>query len=73
LNYGDTLFGLSSLSGFIGRMNKAIGIAGSINTLRHMKVSELLNGVNDTTERIKLAKAMGHSPITQLKYLRVSK
>jgi hypothetical protein len=69
--YGSALFGTSArLSDYVSRMNKAVGIKGSISELRHMKISKLVDNETDSSKRIALSKQMGHSPIVQLQYLR---
>ena len=70
LDYGETLFGKSALSKVVGIMNHNVGVEGSINTLRHMKVSEELTNISDVKKRQQLAEKMLHSPITQQKYMR---
>jgi hypothetical protein len=71
LAYGDFLFGNGKpLSDFISKMNKKIGIDGSINYLRHSKISTILEKEKNSLERIKLSKIFMHSPITQLTYVR---
>jgi hypothetical protein len=59
----------NGLSDFVYLMNKKIGITGSINSIRHMKVSDKLNNPNITNEeKLELSNSMGHSVITQAKY-----
>jgi hypothetical protein len=70
LDYGETLFGKSALSKIIGIMNHNVDVEGSINTLRHMKISEELNNITDPKKRQELSKKMLHSPITQRNYMR---
>ena len=70
LKIDDTLFGKTPLTKIIGTMNRAIDIEGSINTLRHIKVSDELRGVKDVEKRQQLAAIMLHSPATQQKYIR---
>lgn len=61
----------NGLSSFVGTMNRKVGIKGSINTLRQMKISEELRDANLTAdEKQKLAKSCGHSHMAQLKYVR---
>jgi len=71
----DYLFGISKLSGFISKMNLEIGLVGSINLLRHIKITTELNNenINDAKIRTDLYKIMGHSLVTQLNYLRKMK
>ena len=54
-------------------MNKKIGIVsnGAINYIRHSKISEELRNEIDPIKRVNLSKMMGHSTITQLKYIRL--
>jgi uncharacterized phage-associated protein len=50
-------------------LNKKIGVEGSINTIRHIVVSDALNDQNITPEaRVLLAKSMMHSTIIQSRY-----
>ena len=70
LKIDDTLFGKTPLTKIIGTMNRAVDIEGSINTLRHIKVSDELRGVKDVEKRQQLAAIMLHSPATQQKYIR---
>ena len=51
-------------------MNHNVDVEGSINTLRHMKISEELNNITDPKKRQELSKKMLHSPITQRNYMR---
>ena len=71
LDYNDSLFGKSPLSKIIGNMNHNVDVEGSINTLRHMKVSEELTNITDPKTRQELSQKMLHSPITQQKYMRL--
>lgn len=70
LKIDDTLFGKTPLTKIIGNMNKSVDIEGSINTLRHMKVSSEVNKITDVEKRQQLASNMLHSPATQQKYIR---
>lgn len=70
INEGDYLFGSHKLSSFISDNNKLLGIKQGFNTFRHMKISEELSKVKSIPERQMLASSMGHSPLTQLKYVR---
>jgi hypothetical protein len=65
-DHGDTL------SSWVGKMLKSVGVTGRINTLRHGFLSEKLKGdeVKDPKVRKKLARAMGHSGAVQLQYIR---
>ena len=70
----DALFPNSNrgLTGYITQMNKAIGLKGSINLIRHLKVAEFLAKPNLTAEQRRImAESMGHSPVTQLDYNRL--
>lgn len=70
-NIKDFLFGKSkSLSGVIKKINTTVGVEGSINTLRKMKSSEANNGEFNELERAQVARDMGHSALTQAKYVR---
>ena len=65
-DHGDTL------TSFVGKMLKSVGVDGRINTLRHAFLSEKLDGdaIKDPEVRKELAKSMGHSGAVQLLYLR---
>ena len=70
----DELFPNSKrgLTSYITIMNKAIGLKGSINLIRHMKVAEFLAKPNLTAEQRRImAESMAHSPVTQLDYNRL--
>jgi hypothetical protein len=69
--YGDYLFEKSSLSKFMGDVNKKLGYndLGGVGIFRHMRVSEV--NPNEPFEvRKKLADQMGHSLLTQKTYRR---
>lgn len=70
IQVGDYLFGSEKLSSYITSYNKKLGIEKGFNTFRHMKISEELEKVKSIPERQILASSMGHSPLTQLKYVR---
>tara|TARA_R110000782_G_scaffold18587_1_gene50994 strand:+ start:156 stop:1208 length:1053 start_codon:yes stop_codon:yes gene_type:complete len=71
IDIGNSLFGVyKSLSSLVSSINKSVGINGSISMLRHMKVTDLISKESDPVKRIELAKKMGHSPVTQLAYLK---
>lgn len=61
-----------TLSSWVGKMLKSVGVSGRINTLRHGFLSEKLKGdeIKDPKVRKKLARTMGHSGAVQLQYLR---
>jgi hypothetical protein len=61
-----------TLTSWVGKMLKSVGVSGRINTLRHGFLSEKLEGdnVKDPQIRKKLARSMGHSGAVQLQYLR---
>lgn len=65
-DYGDTL------SSWVGKMLKSVGVEGRIGALRHGFLSEKLEGdaVKDPEVRKELAKSMGHSGSVQLQYIR---
>jgi hypothetical protein len=65
-NHGETL------SSWVGKMLKSVGVAGRIGTLRHAFLSEKLDGdaIRDPEVRKQLAKSMKHSGTTQLQYIR---
>jgi hypothetical protein len=69
LGVGDYLLGDKPLTAYVGVNNLKLGYKGSINLLRHMKVTEQL-ATATPEQRLKLAKTMGHQPITQLAYLK---
>ena len=72
-NVTDRLFSNKSglHSQFIGKMNRKIGIVGSINWIRHSVISSELGNLDITAEeRLALAKKCFHSPITSLNYQR---
>ena len=65
----ETKSGLHSQ--FIGKMNRKIGIVGSINYIRHCVISSELGNLDiSPEERLALAKKCFHSPITSLNYQR---
>jgi hypothetical protein len=68
LVFSDYLFGnAKSNSAFVGKMNKEIGVTGSISAFRHMKASK--EGLTNA-ERVVLADKMKHSPATNKTYAR---
>ena len=71
LKSGDMIWGGkgkgSPLSPLVGAMNKRVGVPGSINSLRQMKVSEIGPDA-PFAQREKLAKTMSHSVFTQPHY-----
>jgi len=72
--YGQYLFGKSSLSTFISKINKTVGYKNiqSINAMRHMRVTELFKNKENPTweERRQLADDMAHSLLVQEDYKR---
>jgi hypothetical protein len=80
IKYDTLIFGKSetepfnqtnSLSSYVIKILKSVGFMGSINVLRRIKVSSILNKKNvSESERVKLAKSMMHSPDSSLKYVR---
>jgi hypothetical protein len=70
LKINDYLFGNKNLTQFVSKMNKKIGVSGSISLFRQMAVSDLLQKNPSPEERVALSNSMAHSPIVQLKYLR---
>ena len=74
IGYNDFLFGKSSLSPFVSKLNKSLGYDNlkGVNIYRHMRVSDLYKGKKDLTfeEREKLSNEMGHSLIVQSQYRR---
>jgi len=77
LSDGDYLFNSKNgLSDFVSKMNKTLGITngGGINYIRESKISQELNSKAYSTEkRVELARSMKHSPVAQLKYVRLVK
>ena len=67
---GDYLFGDKNLTSFVSKMNKEIGIKGSISYFRQMSVSDLLRTSPTAKEGQALSAKMAHAPLTQIKYLR---
>jgi hypothetical protein len=65
-NHGETL------TSWVGKMLKSVGVEGRIGALRHGYLSEKLEGdaVKDPKVRKELAKSMGHSGAVQLQYIR---
>jgi hypothetical protein len=61
-----------TLTSFVSKMLKAIGIKGGVNVFRHAYLSEQLDGENikDPVLRKNLFQKMAHSPSVQLQYLR---
>jgi hypothetical protein len=53
-------------------MNKAMGLSLSINGLRELHVSPVIDKLS-SAERVELAKRMGHSPATSEHYRRKTK
>ena len=71
LKLGDLLFGVPHLTDVVTLTNKRLGYTTGINLYRHMKVNDVLKNCNCSyEERLELSKKMGHSPATQLKYLK---
>ena len=71
LRTNDYLFGDGEQSNYIRYENKKLGLDISINTLRHMTITDLLNSSKLTPDaRVRLSKRMGHSVYTQGEYLR---
>jgi hypothetical protein len=69
LDYGNYLFNNKSLSSFVSKMSKDVGLQGiTINTLRHMAITKFLSTNPTMAERQIVAKAMGHSLKTQQSY-----
>ncbi len=61
-----------TLSSWVGKILKSVGVTGRINTLRHGFLSEKLKDdeVKDPKVRKALARSMGHSASVQLTYIR---
>ena len=70
---GNKLFAENhtGLSGYVATMNRRVGARAGINYIRQSKISEILSQQDLSAEdKQTLAKAMGHSAICQLKYIR---
>ena len=62
----------AGLSPYIGTMNRKIGVNGSINKIRQMFATTILNNEDITSkERVNLSKMMMNSPIMPLVYQRI--
>ena len=73
LTVGNKLFtdNHTGLSGYVATMNRRIGARAGINYIRQSKISEILSEQGLSAEdKQTLAKAMGHTAICQLKYIR---
>jgi hypothetical protein len=70
IKLGEYLFGPKKLSGFVSKINKTVGIKGSINELRHIKISDSVRNLASAEERFRLSEEMGHTPVTQQAYVR---
>ena len=77
LRYNDYLFGESKLSSFISNFNKkllengyVLGFKITINTLRQMKSSLVLNNNPTEDQHVALSEEMHHSESTSLLYQR---
>ena len=64
---GGNLFGTEKLSRFISKFNKEMGLPITINKYREMLVAPVIDGMS-STERVQLAKKMGHAPATSAQY-----
>ena len=75
IKYGEYLFGNNSNSQFVKDTFTGVGLKGSINTLRQMKISdEYKKNPNMSNEtKVALSDGMKHSSFTQLRYLRLMK
>jgi hypothetical protein len=66
--YDDFLFPSKSLSSYVSKFNKELGLVGyTINTIRKMKISTSLNSeeaMNDPKIRLQVAKEAHHNPKT---------
>lgn len=72
IKVGHFVFGKAPLSGFVQRMNRSIGIAKTgVNYLRHSVISSAFHEGMTVDQRAELLRKMGHSPGTQLAYLRL--
>ena len=70
LIYNNYLFGNKKLSSFIKKFNDKMGLKVSINNLRQMRVSEILNNNPSILDRVKLSHEMNHKATTSEKYQR---
>ena len=74
LKHGDGIFGKSaSLNKMVVKILSSVGIntKNGINALRQSKITTEFNKKKITAkERLELSKRMGHSPVTQVNYLR---
>lgn len=71
---GDYLFGKQETNtSFVSKMNSSIGLKGGINYYRKMTISALMKNNPSPQERVQQANLMMHSPVAQLKYIRVVK
>jgi len=68
LKYNDYLFGKTKLTKYIRTFNEKLGLKISINNLRQMKASKVLNNNPTIEQRLILANEMKHMPITSEKY-----
>jgi len=73
IEYGDYLFGKNKLSSFIRQFNLKLGLNITINKLRQMRVSKILNNSPTIEDRVKLAHEMKHTTTTSDKYRRKNK
>jgi len=64
------LFTDKSLTSFVSKMNKAIGLNGGISLFRHMIVEDFLKTARTPEEKVEMAEKMKHSLTAQLHYLR---
>lgn len=72
IKVGHFIFGKVPLSGLVQKMNKSIGIPKTgINYLRHSVISSAFHEGMTVEQRAELLRKMGHSPGTQLAYLRL--
>jgi len=69
ISFGQYLFGVSKLSGYISKFNATLGLHIAINKLRHMRVSNRFAERDMTAkERVILGEEMKHAPPTSLRY-----
>lgn len=70
LSYDDYLFGnAKSLSSYVSKFNKELGLDITINTIRKMKISSALNSeeaLNNPNIRLQVAKEAHHNPSTSI-------
>ena len=70
IEYGQYLFGNKEKNGpYVTKMNKEMGLTGSVTAYRHMKASEIKFSLT-SKQRVQIAARMRHSPLVSLRYVR---